>query len=278
MIATRNPPPKPLLIAHRGAMAEAPENTQAAFDLAAAYPIHGFEFDVQLSRDGIPFIFHDATLQRINEADTPVSDLTFDELSLLDVGAWHSARYRGEKILSLDKMLGRFATKKTLLIEIKSYPRAGEADRLEKLTDLVVRAVRRFIPSPIGKQVMILSFSAEVLEMVHAIAPEIPCVQNLESDQLEGESHTWLKVEGRKGFCAEIGAMPRSFAEKCRENSFLSLTYSCNTQGQLDKALAFGVDVIMTDNPHWLSEQFTDAHNCGKGSDSSRIRTGDVMT
>ena len=55
----------PWLIAHRGAMAEAPENVEAAFDLAFCRGVDGIEFDVQLSADHVPVIFHDDSLERI---------------------------------------------------------------------------------------------------------------------------------------------------------------------------------------------------------------------
>ena len=56
---------RPWIVAHRGAGREAPENTRAAFDAALAHGVAGLEFDVQLSRDGVPVIYHDRTLARI---------------------------------------------------------------------------------------------------------------------------------------------------------------------------------------------------------------------
>ncbi|MFW5958267.1 MAG: glycerophosphodiester phosphodiesterase, partial [Desulfosalsimonas sp.] len=78
--------PFPWIIAHRGAMAEAPENSQAAFDLAFFYDVHGIEFDVQMTADGVPVVFHDNTLRRVTGRRTTVADTRFSELSDLDFG------------------------------------------------------------------------------------------------------------------------------------------------------------------------------------------------
>jgi len=85
---TRNP----LIIGHRGASAEAPENTLAAFQAAIETGADGVEFDVQLSRDGVPVVIHDATLMRTGLRPERVADLTADELGRVDVGTWFNLK------------------------------------------------------------------------------------------------------------------------------------------------------------------------------------------
>lgn len=77
--------PEPLIIGHRGASAVAPENTMAAFAAAIEAGADGIEFDVRLSRDGVPVIIHDDTLQRTVGLRKRVADLTVDELRGVDV-------------------------------------------------------------------------------------------------------------------------------------------------------------------------------------------------
>src|SRR4029077_5089067 len=84
---------KPLIIGHRGASAVAPENTLAAFDLALKSGADGVEFDVRLSRDGVPVIIHDETLRRTGLRPERVSDLTVAELKQVNVAAWFSQRH-----------------------------------------------------------------------------------------------------------------------------------------------------------------------------------------
>jgi len=89
-------PSKPALLAHRGASMLAPENTLAAIDLAAAHQAFGFETDLRISLDGVPFLMHDDTLERTtNIAEVfpqrisdDASDFTMDELQTLNAGLW----------------------------------------------------------------------------------------------------------------------------------------------------------------------------------------------
>jgi glycerophosphoryl diester phosphodiesterase len=89
-------PAKPALIAHRGASMLAPENTLAAGELAAEYDAFGFETDVRISKDGVPFLMHDETLQRTtnisevfpDRVDDNASSFTIDELRALNAGLW----------------------------------------------------------------------------------------------------------------------------------------------------------------------------------------------
>jgi glycerophosphoryl diester phosphodiesterase len=77
--------PSPLIIGHRGASAVAPENTLAAFEAAIAAGADGIEFDVRLSRDGVPVVIHDETLQRTARVRRRVADMSVDELNEFNV-------------------------------------------------------------------------------------------------------------------------------------------------------------------------------------------------
>nr|MDQ2734898.1 glycerophosphodiester phosphodiesterase [Pseudomonadota bacterium] len=81
--------PYPRWIAHRGAGKLAPENTLAAFRVGASHGYRAFECDVKLSEDGVPFLLHDATLQRTTSGRGVAARLPWSELSRLDAGAWH---------------------------------------------------------------------------------------------------------------------------------------------------------------------------------------------
>ena len=79
---------RPLIVAHRGASTVAPENTMAAFRAGIEAGAEGVEFDVRLTKDGVPVVFHDADLVRIAEIRKKVADLTAGELAGIDVGSW----------------------------------------------------------------------------------------------------------------------------------------------------------------------------------------------
>ncbi|MBK8302403.1 MAG: hypothetical protein IPK98_02910 [Chloracidobacterium sp.] len=84
---------KPRIIGHRGASAHAPENTLAAFQIAIDAGADGVEFDVQLAKDGVPVVIHDATLKRTGGRNDAVADLTSKELGKIDVGSWFNKKY-----------------------------------------------------------------------------------------------------------------------------------------------------------------------------------------
>ncbi|MGV2720137.1 UNVERIFIED_CONTAM: glycerophosphodiester phosphodiesterase family protein, partial [Klebsiella pneumoniae] len=76
-------------MAHRGWSGKAPENTMAAIQLALAEPaIQAMEIDVQLTRDGVPVLIHDFTLERTTNGSGLVKDHTLEELRQLDAGKW----------------------------------------------------------------------------------------------------------------------------------------------------------------------------------------------
>lgn len=105
---------KPLIIAHRGASYDAPENTLSAFQLAVAQGADGLEFDVQLSADGVPVIIHDVTIDRTTNGQGRVSEQTFEQLQQWDAG-------EGNKIMSLEQLLSTFEATLLYNIELKHY-------------------------------------------------------------------------------------------------------------------------------------------------------------
>src|SRR5512133_60470 len=113
---------EPLLIAHRGASREAPENTLAAFDLAWQQGADGIEADFRLTADGRIVCLHDATTGRTANLDLVVADSSFAELQQLDVGSWKGTRWQGERIPTLEEVLARLPLGKRLFIELKSGP------------------------------------------------------------------------------------------------------------------------------------------------------------
>jgi glycerophosphoryl diester phosphodiesterase len=110
-------------MAHRGWSGKAPENTMTAIRLALAEPaIKAMEIDVQLSKDGVPVLCHDFTLERTTNGSGLVRDHTFEELRTLDAGRWFDARFAGERIPSLDEVLQAVKGRCTLNIELKTAP------------------------------------------------------------------------------------------------------------------------------------------------------------
>jgi len=116
----------PFLWAHRGASSLAPENTMAAFSIAVECGADGLELDIHLSRDGVPVVIHDETLDRTTEGHGQVRNKTLRQLQLLDAGSWFAAEFAGEPIPVLEDVLKTFSGRVRLNLEIKEF-RAGLA-------------------------------------------------------------------------------------------------------------------------------------------------------
>jgi glycerophosphoryl diester phosphodiesterase len=154
----------PLILGHRGASAIAPENTIAAFSQAFADGADGIEFDVRLSRDGVPAVIHDANLKRTGLVDRVIAQLDAAELAQLDVGSWFSARqphntYAGEKLPLLSKVFEVFRdSRKLLYVEMKCEPEEGAT-----LGKEVVRLTRE---AQLSDCVVIESFDLQAIAAV----------------------------------------------------------------------------------------------------------------
>jgi glycerophosphoryl diester phosphodiesterase len=108
--------------AHRGASGLAPENTLAAMKKALSYPfVEWIELDVQLSKDGVPVVIHDDTVNRTTDRKGRVADYTAAELAAMDAGSWFSPAFRGEPVPTLEQVLELTAGKCRLNIELKTY-------------------------------------------------------------------------------------------------------------------------------------------------------------
>lgn len=164
---------KPLIIGHRGASAMAPENTMAAFRLALDSGADGIEFDVRLTRDGIPVVIHDADLKRTGSRPERVADLAYDEIRKVDVGSWFNrthtlsrVNFSGEKIPSLDAVLTLFESNKAILyLEMKSDPR-----QLQELAQICSNHLRR---SSVKDRTIVECFDLAGIAALKSIDPSI---------------------------------------------------------------------------------------------------------
>lgn len=113
-----------LIFAHRGACADAPENTLAALKEGLLQKADGIEIDVRLSRDNRMVVFHDSSLLRITGIKAKIADSSSEYLRNLDVGLYKGEKFRGEKIPFLEEILDSVPDGKLLQIDVKSDERS----------------------------------------------------------------------------------------------------------------------------------------------------------
>ena len=164
---------RPLLISHRGAHKEAPENSCEAFELALDYGVDGIETDVQLSRDGVPVMFHNPTARHVTGSRKRISSYTYEQLQAIDLGK----KGAGIGIPTLAETLTIISPRTRLLVEIKSRKPDRASGRSDELTDKVVAAITG-LPSALQTEIYILSFDPDVLARANRAAPALKCVLN----------------------------------------------------------------------------------------------------
>ena len=156
----------PLVIAHRGASAQAPENTLPAFELAVKLGAEAVELDAKRTLDGHVVAFHDRTLVRTTGAEGSIAAWTLGELRKLDAGAWKSEAFRGARIPTLSEVLETIGRRLLVNVELSDY--GGAQDRLVELIVDTVRAHR------MADRVLFSSFDSGALAAAQRMAPEIP--------------------------------------------------------------------------------------------------------
>ncbi|WP_232496602.1 glycerophosphodiester phosphodiesterase [Agromyces humatus] len=246
--ALRLPGEAAFIVGHRGDRAEAPENTMASLELAMddlAY----VETDVQLSRDGVPVLFHDTTLERITGDRRTVGELDVTELRRLDAGAWYDRDHAGERIPTLDEFLAALADRESAraLVELKADWRPDE-----------VRTVLHLIERHgLRQRVVLQSFSLETLFAVQRVSPTTPrilLIRELPADPVPMAER--LGVIGFGTTAASVSAEPGAL-EALHEVGVAVLCYTLNSHERWQEVSALGVDGIITDQPSdldaWLA-------------------------
>jgi glycerophosphoryl diester phosphodiesterase len=234
--------PYPRWIAHRGAGKLAPENTLAAFRLGAAHDYRMFECDVKLSADGVPFLLHDATLDRTTNGQGLAAELSWDALSRLDAGSWHSPAFAGEPLVSL-AAVAHFCLGNALALNIEIKPTPGS----ESLTGTVVANVAAQLWAQAQQDTLPLlsSFQPEALEAARVAQAHLPRALLLETLQ-----SGWLETALQLGCVAVVGKHTRWDAVSVRQAHSAGLrvlSYTVNEASAVDRLWALGTDGIITD-------------------------------
>jgi len=151
-----------LIVAHRGASYDAPENTLAAFQLAWAQNADGIEGDFYLSCDGHVVCIHDEDTERTAGVKLEVSNSTLAELKKLDVGSWKDKRFAGERIPTLQEVIATVPNGKRIIIELKVGPE-------------IVAPMQRILKASKLKpeQILVISFNEQTIAESKRLLPQI---------------------------------------------------------------------------------------------------------
>lgn len=185
-------PGHPFVVAHRGASADKPEHTLAAYDLALREGADGVECDVRLTRDGHLVCVHDRRVDRTSTGTGLVSEMTLAELRRLDYGSWHAGGRAGTDtgLLTLDDLVSLvldWNRPVKLFIETKHPVRYGAL-----VENKVLALLHRYgIAAPASadlSRAVVMSFSAAAVWRIRRAAPMLPTVLLGETSRYLGGS------------------------------------------------------------------------------------------
>jgi glycerophosphoryl diester phosphodiesterase len=245
----------PLIIAHRGASASAPENTCQALAIAIDDGADMVEVDVQLTRDSHAVVFHDWNLARLASRtgysqrqlkSLGVGDVDLDELQRFDVGSWKDRTFAGVRIPSLSELLGNARGRIALNLELK-IPDRDMGER--PLRPGLIRELKRaFALHPAPNPLLISSFDRTVLELARAASPDwrlgvLPQRGGLHAtiDLAEG-----LQARSVHLPCRTINA---SVVRRIHDRGLSVFAYTADRPHLLRRLIDAGVDGIFTNVP-----------------------------
>ncbi|WP_332775092.1 glycerophosphodiester phosphodiesterase [Polaromonas sp.] len=234
------PWPYPRWIAHRGAGKLAPENTLAAFKLGASHGYRMFECDVKLSADGVPFLLHDATLERTSTGQGIAGEQPWAALSRLDAGSWHSPEFAGEALPTFES-IARYCLDQGYFLNIEIKPTPG----LERRTGEVVAEHAARLWEDAAVPPLLTSFEPEALEAALAAQPQLP--RGLLLDSLwTGWLETALRLDCVAIVCQHT-LWDSSSVTQAKSAGFRTLSYTVNDEPAAQRLWDLGTDGIITD-------------------------------
>jgi glycerophosphoryl diester phosphodiesterase len=241
----------PLVIAHRGASAYAPENTLSAIQKAVDLGADAVEIDVRMTKDGELVAIHDKSVSRTTNGKGAVNEYTLSEIKMLDAGSWFDESFKNEKIPTLDEVLSIIDSSLTLIIEIKDDSR-----NLSRMIDKVIRTVRKNSPQ---KKIILKSFNTKVLERIRRFAPEIQLiyVYGIRIPFLNFSIGTGISFQDL--FTLNVDylqphslLLSQDFVREAQANGYKIIAWDVDGENKMKRMIRIGVDAIETGYPDLL--------------------------
>lgn len=236
-----------MLIGHRGARYEAPENTVPGFRYAISLGLSAIEFDVRMTADGHLVVIHDETVDRTTNGTGRVADLTLDQLQALDARSIFPEWPEPCVVPTLTNVLGVVGGLPELFIEIKS----DEPDRLEQIVPATIKEIRRH---DLVSQVTLTSFDPVALAIVQCEAPDF------RRGYIGKWDSTQFLDQAVKLGCQQIDVHhptgDHGLVVKARSLGMRVVCWPTNSREDLESVLAFNPDLFCTDKPTLLGELY----------------------
>lgn len=238
-----------VVIAHRGASAECPENTLASVKRAWEIGADAVEIDVYPTGDRRAIVIHDGNTSRTTGKDYVVTATMASTLRELDAGKWKGAQFAGEKLPFLEEVLATLLPNKQLFIELK-----GDTTTVEP----VVRVLKERADT---SGIVVISFSLAILKEFKKQMPEIPAywlrstLQDPATKKSRNHPMEWLDeavLAGLQGIDVHYAGLTQQFIEAAHQRSLKVYLWTVNNPTEGKRFMQMGVDGVTTDRPREL--------------------------
>lgn len=227
------------IAAHRSNAVSTPENSLSGIRTALEKNIEFIEIDVQLTKDGEVVVYHDISLRRLTGQSHNISELTYKDLSEIDIGIGYSNEFEGERIPTLDQVLKEVKGKSKLIVELKSY------GAKEELVENVVKTIEK---NNMTKEVYIQSFDNRLLRMIRKINKNINIGQVM---YIAAGDLSYLDVDF---YAIEKSMLSDRLVQHARKNNREVWVWTVNEEDNMREVLSYDIDGIITDYPLRVKE------------------------
>ena len=237
------------IIAHRGASADAPENTLPAFELAWEQGADGIEGDFHLTKDGHIVCIHDYDTKKISGKNLVVAQSTLAELQKLDVGSWKDKKFKDTRIPTLAQVIAIIPEKKKIFIEVKIGP-----EMVQPLTKTLTASSLK------KEQIVVISFNQPFLKAWKTANPDYESNLLLSYNRKRwdlspsfDETLAKLKATGADGLSTNTHrGVNKGFVQRLQKAGYKHHAWTVDSPKTAKRFLSYGTQSITTNLPYYL--------------------------
>ena len=238
------------MIAHRGANVNAPQNTIPAFLKAIEEGCDGFETDIHLTKDGVPVVCHNFTIDETSNGKGDIGDFTLDELRCYDFGSYKGSEFEGTKIPTLDEFLETYKKKPMHVLDIELKSKVpGSAG-----TEIAKKTIEKVIEHGLMDDLLISSFDPALLVVCKKLDKRVKTGILYSPDK-----HLGRKISLRPlSFAKEIGCdalhpiyfyVTKHYVDRAHKAGLMVNPWTIDSEFVAKAMIKSGVDGLITDCP-----------------------------
>lgn len=228
------------IFAHRGASCSAPENTLLAFNLAYKKGAEGIETDVHLTKDNVPILIHDATLDRTTDGKGYVKDYTWEQLKIFNAGYSFSKTEVETPIMSLEELL-RWAKNKNIRINIELKNNKFDYPNMENIIYGMINDYQ------LKERTILSTFNQESITRLKNWN------ENIELALLVSKKQKGIvslaKTIGANALHIKFNLLNKRIVKECHKHQMPIRVFTVNKKSAMYKCYELGCDGIFTDKP-----------------------------